>query len=554
LRPLPIYSVDVWRSTIVPGIALLAVLGVALIGTPLFEINDDTALAMIGAGFGLAVEPEPHLIFSHFGYGLLLKTVSRFAGPHAHGWITLTALSLSLALYARALCGNWRRQGYLVAAALVIAAGCVFARALLDPQFTITAALLFGAAIGCWLGTLREGSRSLTLSTAIYGALVLSFLVRPTAAVLGLIVIGPALIWLAWRGPSGSRLPARHFMIAIAAIALAVYLTDKAAYTFSDDWRNVIDYNQLRGLFNDYHRIPWIPGAPEYAKVGWSANDHAMFMDWYSLHPIYDYANIRYLAETLTLQTQLLPWSGVRDSFAVLWQSPFLFALAGVLVLLTGLVPRRLMFASLVLIGTLAAIVALGLTGRPPAFRVLFSALSVALLFASPFLLMAEGELRPPQKAGLGLLVGIAAVTGFMTIQAHRERVREAAAYRAELSKAAPYLSGTVIVWGASLVTEWLITPTTIHTPFPTLTIPTLGVSTKSPVMRATLQRLGISDLGTTLCTQPDIRLIATPARVNELQVFCEQHYHVRPSYDLVFDNPHTQIFVSGQPVGKVRD
>ena len=82
-----IYPVDVWRSTIVVGVPFLAVLCVVLIGTPLFEINDDGELAQIGAGFGLAVEPEPHLIFSHFGYGVLLNVVSRFAGPHAHGFV-----------------------------------------------------------------------------------------------------------------------------------------------------------------------------------------------------------------------------------------------------------------------------------------------------------------------------------------------------------------------------------------------------------------------------------------------------------------------------------
>ena len=126
-------------------------------------------------------------------------------------------------------------------------------------------------------------------------------------------------------------------------------------------------------------------------------------MSWYSLHPIFDYANIKFLAETLALKTPLLSWSSVYSSFAVLWESPILFALAGVQILLFALFPQRLMFAFLVLIGTLAAIMISGLTGRPPTFRVLFSAMSVAFLFASPLLLLAEGELRPFQRAGFGL-------------------------------------------------------------------------------------------------------------------------------------------------------
>jgi hypothetical protein len=115
----------------VVGVPLLAMLGLVLFGSPLFETNDDCGLAMIAAGFGTAVEPEPHLIFSHFGYGLVLNAVSRFAGPNAHGWTTLAALGLSIGLYTRAISRYWREDRVLVGAALLIGLGCVFTRALL---------------------------------------------------------------------------------------------------------------------------------------------------------------------------------------------------------------------------------------------------------------------------------------------------------------------------------------------------------------------------------------------------------------------------------------
>jgi hypothetical protein len=537
------------QIAIVLGVPFLTILGVILFGNPLFEGNDDTGLSMIGAGFGLAVTPEAHLIFSHYGYGLLIGAISRLAGPLAHGWISLTALALSIGLYVRALC-ELRGTRTLAAAALLSAAG-IFSQALLELQFTITAALLFGSAIGCSLAVQRNGARSPWLSAAIYGALVLSFLMRPSAAALGCVVIGPALLWLAWRGPAESRRPIRHLLIAVAAIALTAYLTDKAAYALSADWRDAVEYNQLRSLFNDYFRIPWIPGAPEYAKVGWSASDHAMFMSWYSLHPIFDYDNIKYLAQTLLLQAPLLVFSGVPDWLMEPWGSPILGALVAVQLLLCIFLPRHRVFAVLVVIGTLAAVILSGLTGRPPVFRVWFSAISVALLCTLPLLLAAGTELRLFQKLGVGVLVAIAIVAASVTIQAHEKRVAGAVAYRAKLSEAAPYFSGTVISWAASLMWELLITPTTVHAPLAGLTIPSIGLFTKMPVMRATLQRLGIADLGATLCTQPDIRLIAEPWRVALLQTFCEEHYHVRPTYNLVFNYSRTQIFVSGQPVRK---
>ena len=89
---------ELQRYAICVGLPLVAIFGVLAFGNPLFDGNDDTGLAMLGAGFGLAVEPEPHLIFSHFGYGILLKVVSRLAGACAHGWTTLAALGLGMGL------------------------------------------------------------------------------------------------------------------------------------------------------------------------------------------------------------------------------------------------------------------------------------------------------------------------------------------------------------------------------------------------------------------------------------------------------------------------
>jgi hypothetical protein len=62
------------------------------------------------------------------------------------------------------------------------------------------------------------------------------------------------------------------------------------------------------------------------------------------------------------------------------------------------------------------------------------------------------------------------------------------------------------------------------------------------------LRRLGINDLGLTLCTQPDVRLIAAASNVATLKNFCQEHYHVRPTYSLVFSHPPTEIYLSGQP------
>jgi hypothetical protein len=536
------------RYAICVGLPLVAIFGVMAFGNPLFDENDDAGLAMLGAGFGLAVEPEPHLIFSHYGYGVLLKIVSQFAGPNAHGWTTLVALGLSMGLCARALCEQSRGGVYLVGAAVIIAAGCVFTQALLLPQFTITAAILFGTAMSCWLAVLRNGALSPWLRTVIYIAIVLSFLIRPSAAMLGLVVIAPALIWLAWLGPVDSRKPTFRLMAAIAVIAAAIFVTDNAAYSLSPAWRDALAYNQVRSLFNDYFRIPWIPGAPEYAKVGWSENDHAMFMNWYFLHPIFDYDNISYLARTLLKQAPLFVLSGVRDWLLTLLDSPLLVAICVSQLLLFGLLPSYRTIVALLMIGTFLALAISGLTGRPPLFRVQFSALSVAFLCMLPFLLADQAVAQPLRSLAAALLLGIALYAGWTAVRAHRAKSTQATAYRARLVEAHPYFTGTVISWGSALVWEWLVTPTKVHAPVNGAIIASIGVATRMPVTQSTLQRLGIKDLGTTLCTKPDIRLIAFPANIKQLRKFCEEHYQTRPTYNLVFSHPMTEIYLSGAP------
>jgi hypothetical protein len=87
-----------------------------------------------------------------------------------------------------------------------------------------------------------------------------------------------------------------------------------------------------------------------------------------------------------------------------------------------------------------------------------------------------------------------------------------------------------------------------VYAPVNGAIIPSLGVATRMPVTQSTLERLRITDLGVTLCTKPDIRVIASLANIKRLQKFCEEHYQTRPTYNLVFSHPITEIYVSGTP------
>src|SRR3954467_6345030 len=126
-------------------IVALCALAASLTLEPLFMTNDDSALAMIGAGFGIASHPEPHLIFAHYGYGIIVGLLSRIIGPAAHGWITLCSLTGCLFLLVKAV---FLARGFALSAYLwVIILFCAFTGAMIEPQFTITSALLFVSGI-----------------------------------------------------------------------------------------------------------------------------------------------------------------------------------------------------------------------------------------------------------------------------------------------------------------------------------------------------------------------------------------------------------------------
>jgi len=168
----------------------------------------------------------------------------------------------------------------------------------------------------------------------------------------------------------------------------------------------------------------------------------------------------------------------------------------------------------------------------PPMFRVLFSP-SALRSSALPLLLAAEAGLKLFHKLSAGLRVGIRLYAGSATIRTHAERIAEAVAYRTRLSVTKPYFSGTVVSWGATLVWEWLITPTRVHAPLDDATIPSIGLFTKMPVMRLCERPCSgsASTISVRRCARSrTFRLIASAGQVVMLQIFCDEHYHARPT------------------------
>lgn len=511
-------------------LATIIVASLCLFGEPLYQENDDPLLAMVSAGFGVAVTPEPHLIWSHLGYGLLLGALSRLIGLNAHGWVTVFAIWLSLTLLIRV--SLQARSPKIRWCVLLVCLGCIFLAALLAAQFTITAAVLFGAAFANFLASAEERQpiRSLWTAANIL-AFVLSYLIRPESYMMGLVIVLPALLFLCWYRSEINR-RARILAVCLPLVVAAGSI-QTIAYSTSPEWRYVPEYIDLLNDLNDFHRVPWLPQAPEYRQVGWTSNDYAMFDAWYAQNPIYNIDNLRFLVKRLAIpQIATAPnqiWAWFSFPFTS-WRLVLpLLAQVAVCILL-GKQRRRV--ALLLILGEWAAIATASTTGRDPLDYVWYAAAAITLMSLCALLVTAlpqKGSLF--QNLGLTLAgsLGLLATVGFCSD--HMRVCQQAARYRNWISQNSNYFKGKVVVWAGGLTWEWLITPTRIYPPFTDLKVASIDDVNGMPVETAMLNQLGIADLAKELGTNPELRLFSQEYLIPLLTVFCQQHYGIHPTF-----------------------
>jgi hypothetical protein len=523
--------------------AAFVVAALCYFGAPLYIENDDPGLAMVGAGFGEAVHPEPHLIFSHYGYGLILGALSRLIGPYAHGWFTIFAIWFSLVLVIRA---SLRAADLKVClTVLVVCLGCIYLATLLSAEFTTTAAVLFGAGIAEWLcSSYQEPKLSYLGTGVVFLALILSYLIRPESYLMGFIIVLPALVVLCWKGQVKTR--SRLLVISLVIIAVAGFETDKLAYSNSPDWRDIPEYNDLRAQFTDYNRVPWLPQAPEYRQLGWSYSDYAMFTQWYTRNAIYSIENLRLLVTKLGLP--IAPGNALNEVagwFRFLFGSwPLLLTLSAQVVICLLLERRQKFLGIGLFLGQLGAITAAALTGREPLPWVWLGASTITLLGLSALLASAsqksESKLR---NLGFGLAALLGTVTGLLVYAGHQRESGEAAAYRDWINENRQYFAGKVTVWSTGLIWQWLITPTRIYPPFPELKVAAIDDLNCMPVETAMLAELKIDDLARELCTDPNMHLICPKALLGTLVTYCQEHYGFRPKFKEVASWQYTSIY-----------
>jgi hypothetical protein len=478
-----------------------------------------------------------------------LAFLSRLIGPNAHGWITLAAIWLSLALLIQAIL---RTPKALVRwCLLLVCLGGIFLTALLSAEFTITAGVLFGAAIANWLAAGSQGENRLLSTAAIFLALVLSYLIRPESYEIGLAITLPALALLCWPRQSSTR-HARVMVFSLASIFAIGLVTDRIAYATSPEWKLVPEYNDLRAQFNDYRRVPWRADSPEYERVGWTSNDYLMFVALYSRSPIYSFENISFLVRTLAIPRSATAITRIWDWFYYpLSNWPLLIVLLVQVIGFGLLEARHRLLGALILLGEVVAIALAALIGKlaVEGFHVWFTGAAITLMCICASLVSG----RPTKdskssRTGFILVGGLGIVAAALIWSGHCEDTQDARAYRRWVNQNQDQLKGKVTVWGIGLKWESLVTPTRIYPPFPSLKVAAIDDLNHMPVETTMLKELGIDDLAKELGTDPSMHLVCPKDLIERLTRFCQEHYGITPIFKSRAEWGESAIYTLDRP------
>ena len=480
---------------------------VALLGAVFgfhWETNDDVAMSMVAHGYGIAATGLPNVVFSSVVWGQLVRLLPWIGNMPGYSVATLAILVVA----GTALIHGLARSGHgnLVAAS---AAALLLLRPILFPQFTLNAGLLMVAAYLCWHVYARQGAGGALAAGCLLA--YCSYLVRGEECLLVFLVGLPLLPVRALLRQRIGRIAA---LLLVAAIAGST-LIDHLAYA-GEDWTAFRELNPVRALFTDFGAGERLKQHPDILqRHGYSTNDIDLVQNWFFADPAIAHpAALRdMLAEMGPLPAPDIAlgnaWLGVQ----VLWQSSLVILVLAAL-LLALLRPGWRIAACWGL--CLAAIVVLGLLGRPAVLRVYLP--MIALLVLAPLLPGAFADWRR-RLAGAALVLGTLANAAIAMTEAQHSKAADAR-IRQEL---AGFPGEPVVIWGAAFPFEAVFPVLGAADAAMSYRLAALGVFAPAPFSVAYAEQAAGRGLMERLVSADGLRVIATDRHIGYLEIYCRE-------------------------------
>ena len=460
---------------------------------PWYQSNDDVAMRLI------AESGSPFLLFINVLVGKLLAALYGLAP--AVPWYDLL-LGASLVAATAALLFVWGRRELHWTIALAV---FLLLPAFMRVQFTVVAMLCAAAGIALLL----RGHPLLGSLLFVWGSLI-----RFEASMIVVLEAG-LLAFPLLRAPTTRRLvvsKTRPFALALAA-ALALFALHLAL-----DRGDFREPNVLRLRLGEYvpdERVTPAALARLQREVGWSANDYALFRDWF--HMLYPPEEVRRAAEVMREPPS--PRQGL-ESMRV-----FVTSMSWAILLLLAYVlgrPRRALFSfafAMVVLVLLAGVIGMAAKPLPP-----WVALPM-IVFAATLLVLREDP--PPRRwiAFAALLLALYAAGPWLPALYRKGRAKQRAAELARRDVASLRRLGArlFILHGGAFPYEdyWQpLRPTA--PPFPFVSLAS-GATRSDP------------GLPWRLCTDPGLVLVAYPHIPARLARYVAEHRGVEVRFERVY-------------------
>jgi hypothetical protein len=474
---------------------------------PRWETNDDVAMSMVAHGYGIAVPgAAPSLMFSNVLWGYLVRSIPAFGGLLGYSTATLAVLLVACAGTTYGLLRLGAGGVPSLAAAVLL-----FVRPMLFPQFTLNAGMLMVAAMILWCVHSVERRTWLLVASALLA--VSSYLIRSQECLLVLVVALPLLPWQ----PLRSR-RAQMALLAVVCVIAAAAIVDHRSYQ-TKEWEDFNALNPVRARLTDFRAGDDLRKRPDViGRHGYTFNDIALMEKWFFVDPaIANPARLdAMLSEAGALPRREHAWANASAGLEALGH-PALWVLVAVGVLGAVLRPSRALFEAWGIF--LAAIVVMGIFGRPGIIRVYLPV--VSLLAIAP--LLHCGRVGSLRRGVLVAGVLLAAALNAANVLAESKTTNTADAHARARNAAFP--GDPVVIWGGGFPFESVYPVLGASQAAYGYKLYGLGVSTPAPFSVARAEARAGRGMIARLLGPEGVPLIASDEEMRLLGVYCREHH-----------------------------
>ena len=521
--------------------------------TPSYQTNDDIAMRLLAEGnFVPGDQPLPYLMFINIVLGKILALAYNWKATIP--WYDLL-LGSSMIGATAALVHLWIEP----AQRLAIPWALIFSVYFLFPTFVSVQFSLAGLAcaasgvgliVHCVATNLEPRTRRLHLllgTTLFFWGSLIRFEGAVLIAIEGSLLALP-IVFGAWpRVESRTRL--RGAVLAACAALLLTglgFALNQMAYRYAKGWTTFYEYNLLRSRLGEYSTPDLMTAETSVnlaKEVGWSANDFALFRNWFFTDPnLFSLTKVRQ-AERLFYGAANKPTEGWwtirlrrgRELAASFFkETRWALAIMGAYVLAHGLRPKLVLYAAGVATTLATIIVGISLTLKAPPQRIFWPMLIMA---ATMLTIAAQIWGRPSHWSirSAAVLLGIYIAAIALPPLKRESEARQRAADIAQSDVANLRRTGATmfILHANAFPYEDFWTP--LQNEKAKFEFVGLGASARTPPVQDFLARTGRMDLPWSMCNDPSMLIIATADVPPMLTEFVAEHRGVNVLFEEAF-------------------